>query len=63
VLDALVGAGASASTKEAFRRKLRTGELDDKEIEIEVQSSGGIWPAALHRPAPPAPLAQPPTLN
>jgi hypothetical protein len=27
VLDALVGAGASASTKEAFRRKLRTGEL------------------------------------
>jgi ATP-dependent HslUV protease ATP-binding subunit HslU len=42
VLDALVGAGASASTKEAFRRKLRTGELDDKEIEIEVQSSGGM---------------------
>src|SRR6201988_1896990 len=42
VLDALVGASASASTKETFRRKLRTGELDDKEIEIEVQSSGGM---------------------
>jgi ATP-dependent HslUV protease ATP-binding subunit HslU len=42
VIDALVGAGASASTKDAFRRKLRTGELDDKEIEIEVQSSGGF---------------------
>src|SRR5689334_13428850 len=42
VLDALVGAGASASTREAFRRKLRAGELDDKEIEIEVQSSGGM---------------------
>ncbi len=42
VLDALVGANASASTKEAFRRKLRAGELDDKEIEIEVQSSGGM---------------------
>src|ERR1700749_3682237 len=42
VLDALVGASASASTKEAFRRKLRAGELDDKEIEIEVQSSGGM---------------------
>jgi ATP-dependent HslUV protease ATP-binding subunit HslU len=42
VVDALVGPGASASTKEAFRRKLRTGELNDKEIEIEVQSSGGM---------------------
>src|ERR1700691_5813061 len=42
VLDALVGANASPATKEAFRRKLRTGELDDKEIEIEVQSSGGM---------------------
>src|ERR1700735_903977 len=42
VLDALVGANASASTREAFRRKLRAGELDDKEIEIEVQPSGGM---------------------
>src|SRR6202167_3511566 len=41
VLDALVGAGASASTKEAFRKKLRTGELNDKEIEIEVQATSG----------------------
>ncbi len=40
VVDALVGAHASATTKEAFRKKLRTGELDDKEIEIEVQASG-----------------------
>ena len=44
VLDALVGANASASTKEAFRKKLRTGELDDKEIEIEVQAAGGGMP-------------------
>ncbi len=44
VLDALVGANASAATKEAFRRKLRTGELDDKEIDIEVHSSGGGMP-------------------
>jgi ATP-dependent HslUV protease ATP-binding subunit HslU len=42
VLDALVGANASAATREAFRRRLRTGELDDKEIEIEVQASGGM---------------------
>ena len=41
VLDALVGASASAPTKEAFRKRLRTGELNDKEIEIEVQSGGG----------------------
>src|SRR5579863_9036473 len=41
VLDALVGPGASPATKEAFRKKLRAGELNDKEIEIEVQSSGG----------------------
>src|ERR1700761_4569999 len=41
VLDALVGATASASTKETFRKKLRAGELNDKEIEIEVQAAGG----------------------
>jgi ATP-dependent HslUV protease ATP-binding subunit HslU len=28
-------------TREKFRRKLRTGELDDKEIEIDVQDTGG----------------------
>jgi len=42
VLDALVGASASAATKEAFRKKLRAGELNDKEIEIEVQASSGM---------------------
>jgi len=42
VLDSLVGASASASTKEAFRKRLRAGELNDKEIEIEVQQSGGM---------------------
>jgi ATP-dependent HslUV protease ATP-binding subunit HslU len=42
VLDALVGANSSSSTKETFRRKLRAGELNDKEIEIEVQPSGGM---------------------
>src|SRR6187551_2961974 len=44
VVDALVGPGASASTKEAFRKKLRAGELNDKEIEIEVAASGGGMP-------------------
>src|ERR1700754_3339534 len=42
VLDSLVGANASASTRDSFRKKLRAGELNDKEIEIETQSSGGM---------------------
>jgi ATP-dependent HslUV protease ATP-binding subunit HslU len=41
VLDALVGPGASATTRDSFRRKLRANELDDKEIEIEVQPGHG----------------------
>jgi len=44
VLDALVGPGSGAATRDSFRRKLRAGELDDKEIEIEVQASGGGMP-------------------
>ncbi|HUF45079.1 MAG TPA: ATP-dependent protease ATPase subunit HslU [Aestuariivirgaceae bacterium] len=42
VLDALVGSGASAATRETFRRKLRSGELDDKEIEVQVADTGGM---------------------
>ncbi|HQS09213.1 MAG TPA: ATP-dependent protease ATPase subunit HslU [Xanthobacteraceae bacterium] len=38
VLDALVGQGSSAATRESFRKKLRGGELDEKEVEIEVQA-------------------------
>ena len=44
MVNALVGENASASTKDLFRRKLRAGELNDKEIEIEVQASGGGMP-------------------
>ena len=42
VLNALVGPGSSPATRESFRKKLRAGELNDKEIEIEVQASGGM---------------------
>jgi len=42
VLDALVGPNSSTTTRDSFRRKLRAGELNDKEIEIETQSSGGM---------------------
>ena len=44
VLDALVGANASPATRESFRKKLRAGELNDKEIEIETQGSSGGMP-------------------
>ena len=40
VLDALVGEKASRETREKFRRMLRDGELDDKEIEVQVQDTG-----------------------
>jgi ATP-dependent HslUV protease ATP-binding subunit HslU len=40
VLDALVGVNASESTRESFRKKLRSNELDTKEIEIQVSDSG-----------------------
>ena len=41
VLDALVGPSASPATRDSFRKRLRAGELNDKEIEIETQSGGG----------------------
>ncbi|MEC9249206.1 MAG: ATP-dependent protease ATPase subunit HslU, partial [Pseudomonadota bacterium] len=36
VLEALVGPSASESTRESFRRRLRSGELDDKDVEIKI---------------------------
>ena len=44
VLDALVGASSSAATRDSFRKKLRAGELNDKEIEIETKNTGGGMP-------------------
>jgi len=40
VLEALVGANASPATRQSFVKKLRDGEMDDKEIEIEVADTG-----------------------
>ena len=36
ILDGLVGAGSQAATRDAFRKKLRAGEMEDKEIEIAL---------------------------
>ena len=44
VLDALVGTTASASTRDSFRKRLRAGELDDKEIEIEITQAASAMP-------------------
>ncbi len=41
VLDALVGSTASPATRDAFRRKLRNGEMAEKEIEVELQGGPG----------------------
>jgi len=40
VLDALVGSTSSPATRDSFRKKLRDGQLDDKEIEVEVADTG-----------------------
>lgn len=39
VIDALVGVNATEETRQKFRKLLREGSLDDKEIEIEVQEA------------------------
>lgn len=41
VLDALVGQTASPATRASFRKKLLAGELDDKDIELEMTAQGG----------------------
>jgi ATP-dependent HslUV protease ATP-binding subunit HslU len=40
VLDVLVGENAGEHTRDSFREKLRAGELDDKEIEIDLAATG-----------------------
>jgi len=39
VLDALVGSGASADTRQKFRKLLREGALDDREVEVAIQEN------------------------
>ncbi|MBA1338703.1 MAG: ATP-dependent HslUV protease ATP-binding subunit HslU [Pelagibacterales bacterium] len=42
VLNTLVGNKASVATRESFRKRLRNGDLDKNEIEIEVSDSSGM---------------------
>jgi ATP-dependent HslUV protease ATP-binding subunit HslU len=41
LLDALVGAHAQESTRASFRKKLRDGDLDEKEVELNLPDSAG----------------------
>ena len=45
VLDALVGKNASQDTRENFRARLRRGELNEKEIEVELADASGGMPS------------------
>ena len=44
ILDAMTGPG-SVAARESFRKKLRAGELDDKEVELQVADTGPAFPA------------------
>ncbi|PIE07783.1 MAG: HslU--HslV peptidase ATPase subunit [Rhodobacterales bacterium] len=44
VIEAIAGKDAREQTREMFRRKLRAGELDDREVTLEVQDTGGGMP-------------------
>jgi ATP-dependent HslUV protease ATP-binding subunit HslU len=52
VLNALVGASAQSSTRESFRAKLRAGELDNKEIDVDVADTASPF-AGLDIPGQP----------
>ncbi len=45
VLDALVGEHGSEATREKFRQKLRDGEIDDREIELELRETRSGMPS------------------
>ncbi len=53
VLDALVGQNATADTRQKFRKQLREGGLDDREIEVQVQDAGGLQLPTIDIPGMP----------
>ncbi len=44
IVDALTGNSSSTATREPFRKRLRAGELDDKEVELEMRDTAGGQP-------------------
>ena len=53
VLDALVGENAGESTRQSFRQKLRQGELDEREIELDVTDTSSIGLPTIDIPGMP----------
>jgi len=53
VIDALVGEKASEETRQRFRKMLREGQLDDKEVELEISDTGGVSMPAFDIPGMP----------
>jgi ATP-dependent HslUV protease ATP-binding subunit HslU len=53
LLDSLVGENAREETRVAFRRRLRNGDLDDKEVEIELTDSSGLQLPTMDIPGMP----------
>jgi ATP-dependent HslUV protease ATP-binding subunit HslU len=53
LVTALVGEGAAADTRSKFRRMLRNGEFEQKEIDIEVAQAGGVPIGQLDIPGMP----------
>lgn len=53
VLEALVGANASADTKQKFRKMLREGQLSDKEIELQVADNAAFQMPMMEIPGAP----------
>ena len=51
LVDALVGEKASAETRSKFRRLLRGGEIDEREVEVEVADSAGMQLPTMDIPA------------
>ena len=53
IIDALAGPNARSETREAFRRRLRNGELSDVEVELQIQDTGGLQLPTMDIPGMP----------
>jgi len=53
IIDTLVGASSSEDTRQKFRKMLREGQLDSKEIDIEVSESNAVQMPTLDVPGMP----------
>ncbi len=53
LLDALVGESASADTRQKFRKMLREGQLDEREVELQVADNGGASMPTIDIPGMP----------